>query len=132
MFMLTLSPSDFSLAVLLGEGNAAPPSSMLTMLTPLLLIGLLFYFMLIRPEKRKQSEVARMQQNLKKNDRVVTIGGIIGVVVNAAQGSDEVTLRVDESSNTRIRVVRSAVSRVLSSEKAEKAQEDDSGSKAGS
>jgi preprotein translocase subunit YajC len=132
MHMLTLSPSDFYLAVLLGGETANPSGGMLTMLMPLLLIGVLFYFMLIRPEKRKQSEVARMQQNLKKNDRVVTIGGIIGVVVNAAQGSDEVTIRVDENSNTRVRVLRSAVSRILSSEKAEKGEEDDSGSKAGS
>jgi preprotein translocase subunit YajC len=132
MLMLTLSPSDFYLAVLFGAETANPAGGMFTMLWPLLLIGVLFYFMLIRPEKRKQSEVARMQQNLKKNDRVVTIGGIIGVVVNAAQGSDEVTIRVDESSNTRVRVLRSAVSRVLSSEKAEKTEEDDSGGKAGS
>jgi preprotein translocase subunit YajC len=83
------------------------------------MIGVLFYFMLIRPEKRKQAEVQQMQQGLKKNDRVVTIGGILGVVVNVQQGADEVTLRVDD--NTRIRVLRSAVSRVLSAEKAEKA-----------
>ncbi len=56
-----------------------------------------------------------MQSNLKKNDHVITIGGILGVVVNAQPGSDEVTLRVDE--NTRIRVLRSSISRVQSSEK---------------
>ena len=100
--------------------NANPPSSF-TFLWPLLAIGVLFYFMLIRPEKRKQSEVQRMQIGLQKNDHVCTIGGILGVVVNAPQGSDEITIRVDE--NTRIRVVRSAVSRVVSGEKAAEAPE---------
>ena len=45
--------------------------------------------------------------------RVLTIGGIYGTVVNAAQGSDENTLKVDESSNTKLRVSRSAVQSVL-------------------
>jgi preprotein translocase subunit YajC len=93
---------------------------MMTLLWPILMIGVLFYFMLIRPEKRKQADVQRMQQGLKKNDRVVTVGGILGVVVNVQQGSDEVTLRVDDNTNTRIRVLRSAVSRVLTAEKADK------------
>jgi preprotein translocase subunit YajC len=113
-----------NVAALLAQAGINP---MFSMLWPILLIGVLFYFMLIRPEKRKQADVQRMQQNLKKNDRVVTIGGIIGVVVNTQQGSDEVTLRVDENTNARVRVLRSAVSRVLSSEKAE---DDASGAKA--
>jgi preprotein translocase subunit YajC len=104
-----------SAVVLAAEGS--PPGAMFGMLWPLLLIGVLFYFMLIRPEKRKQADVQRMQQGLKKNDRVLTIGGLIGVVVNTQQGSDEVTLRIDDSANTRIRVIRSAISRVLSDDK---------------
>jgi preprotein translocase subunit YajC len=120
--MSTSFVSNASSAVILAaEGN--PSGGMFTMLMPLLLIGMLFYFMLIRPEKRKQADVQRMQQGLKKNDRVLTIGGIIGVVVNTQQGSDEVTLRVDDTTNTRLRVVRSAISRILSADKEGKSED---------
>lgn len=110
-----------SAAILGAEGQAPAGPGMFGLLWPILLIGLLFYLLLVRPEKRKQADVQRMQQSLKKNDRVVTVGGIVGVVVNAAQGSDEVTLRVDENNNTRLHVLRSAVSRVLSAGKEEDA-----------
>jgi preprotein translocase subunit YajC len=89
----------------------------LTMLMPILLIGMLFYVLMIVPEKKKRNEIGRMQEGLKKNDRVVTIGGILGVVVNAQSGSEKVTLRVDEANNTRIEVLRSSISRVLSDDK---------------
>jgi len=94
---------------------AAEGPSLTSLLLPIVMIGVLFYLLIVRPEKRKQSDVTKMQANLKKNDHVVTIGGIMGVVVNAPSGSNEVTLRVDE--NTRIRFLRSSISRVLSSEK---------------
>jgi preprotein translocase subunit YajC len=90
-------------------------TSLLTFL-PWILIGVFFYLILLRPERRKRAELDTMLKNLKKNDRVVTIGGILGTVVQAGQDSDEVTLRVDESNNTRIRVLRSSISRVLASE----------------
>jgi|OpeIllAssembly_1097287.scaffolds.fasta_scaffold84655_2 preprotein translocase subunit YajC len=93
----------------------APGPGLTSLLLPIVMIGVLFYLLIVRPEKRKQTDVAKMQANLKKNDHVVTVGGIIGVVVNAPAGSNEVTLRVDE--NTRIRFLRSSISRVLSSEK---------------
>jgi preprotein translocase subunit YajC len=91
--------------------------SILTMVMPILLIGMLFYVLMIVPEKKKRNEIARMQEGLKKNDRVATIGGILGVVVNAQSGSEKVTLRVDEANNTRIEVLRGSISRVLSDDK---------------
>ena len=86
------------------------------LIIPVILILPLMYFMLILPEKRKRAELASMLDNVKKNDRIVTVGGIVGTVVNAAQGSDEITIRVDENSNTRIHVLRSAISKVLKDE----------------
>jgi preprotein translocase YajC subunit len=83
---------------------------------PFALIGVMFYFLMIRPERRKRDALTGMRDNLKKNDRVVTIGGVHGVVVNAQQGSDDVTLRVDESTNTRLRVRRAAVDQVIVAE----------------
>ncbi len=94
---------------------AAEGPDIFSLLMPILMIGVLFYLLIVRPEKRKQADVAQMQANLKKNDHVVTAGGILGVVVNASQGSGEVTLRVDD--NTRIRVLRSSILRVVSADK---------------
>jgi preprotein translocase subunit YajC len=83
------------------------------MLLPLLVIGVLFYVMLIRPERRKRAEMQKLLDDLKENDRVVTIGGIIGTIVGFGKSKDEVILRIDEKTNTRIRVLRSAISRPL-------------------
>ena len=73
-----------------------------SMLVPIGMIVVLFYFMILRPERRKKQDLNSMVANLKKNDRVVTIGGIYGTVVTAAKDSDELTIRVDESTNTKL------------------------------
>jgi preprotein translocase subunit YajC len=109
--------------VLAAEGPNQ--QSLLTFLWPFLIIGLLFYFLMIRPEKRKRADIAQMQDSLKKNDRVVTIGGILGVVVNTQASSNEVTIRVDDSNNTRIRILRSSISRVLTDDKSDQKKDDD-------
>jgi len=82
-----------------------------------LLLGLMlvvFYFLLFRGPRKKQQEHKQMVQSLSKNDKVRTIGGIIGTVVNIK--GDEVTLKVDESTNTKITVVTSAIGKNLSKE----------------
>ena len=55
---------------------------------------------------------------MKKNDRVVTIGGIYGVVMNVHREADEVTLKVDETTNTKLRVTLSSIARIISGETA--------------
>jgi len=76
------------------------------------LMFVLMYFLLFRgPQKQKQQH-KRMVQSLQKNDRVRTIGGIIGTVVDIK--GDEITLKVDESNNTKIKVVSSAIGKNLS------------------
>jgi preprotein translocase subunit YajC len=76
---------------------------------PLLLIG---YFFLIRPQQQQQKKVKEMQDNLKKNDEVITSSGIHGTV--AIVKDKTVVLRVDEG--TRIEFLREHVSSVTSSE----------------
>jgi preprotein translocase subunit YajC len=78
-------------------------------------IGLMFvimYFLLFRGPRKKQQEHKQMVQTLGKNDRVRTIGGIIGTVVDIK--GDEITLKVDESTNTKIKIVSSAIGKNLS------------------
>ena len=96
-----------------GEGGGGT-AALLANMFPFIMIAVLFYILMIRPERRKKAELLDMLQNLKKNDRVVTIGGIIGSVVTTSKDSDEVTIKVDENSNTKLRMQRSAIARVLS------------------
>ncbi|TWT45310.1 preprotein translocase subunit YajC [Phycisphaerae bacterium RAS1] len=78
---------------------------------PLLLpIAIIWWFML-RGQRREKKKYQDMINTLKRNDRVQTIGGIIGTVVDVRD--NEVTLKVDESSNVKIRFVRGAIKEVL-------------------
>lgn len=80
-------------------------------LIPLMVV---MVFMLFRgPQKQKQQR-KQLVQSLKKNDRVQTIGGIIGTIVNIK--GDEITLKIDESNNTKITIVASAIGKNLSAE----------------
>ena len=82
------------------------------------LLGLMFvvmYFLLFRGPRRKQQQHKQMVQSLEKNDRVRTIGGIIGTVVDIK--GDEITLKVDESNNTKIKVASSAIGKNISKDK---------------
>jgi preprotein translocase subunit YajC len=90
-----------------------------SMLVPLVLTMLLMYFLLMRPEQRKRKELEQTLANLKKNDHIVTVGGIYGTVVAAATGSKFVTIRVDDSNGTKLKVLRSAVSHVGVAEEAD-------------
>ena len=89
-------------------------TSLLGPLFPFMMIAVLFYFLMIRPERRKRQELQLMLSNLKPKDRVVTIGGIFGTVVTVMKESDEITIKVDENTNTKLRMQRSAIARVVS------------------
>jgi preprotein translocase subunit YajC len=113
-----------SSVMLFAEGGNPPADgggsvNILIQIAPFLAIGLLFYFMLIRPQRKEQSRRQDMLANVKKNDRVVTIGGIYGVVMNVHREVDEVSLKVDEATNTKLRITLSSIARVISGESAE-------------
>ena len=80
-----------------------------------------FYFIVMRPQHREQARRRAMLAAVKKNDRVVTAGGIYGVVTNVHQEADEVTVKVDEATNTKLRVTLSSIVRVLGSEQSDEA-----------
>lgn len=89
--------------LLAQENDAAPFMPFL----PLIAIGVLFYFLLIRPQSRERARRKSVLDTLKKNDKVVTIGGIIGTIADLPADKTTVTLKVDD--NTRIRIQRSSV-----------------------
>ena len=83
--------------------------SPLVQLLPLLMIFGVMYFLMIRPQMKQQKDLAQMQDKLKKNDEVVTLGGIHGTVVNLKDSV--VTLRIDD--NIRMDVDRNAIGRLV-------------------
>jgi preprotein translocase subunit YajC len=102
------------------EGDGAPGGFLGIFnnpLLPLIVIGIMFYFLLILPERKKRKELENQLNSLKKNDRVVTTGGICGVIVNANPGAKTVTLRIDD--NVKIEVLRSHIAHIGPLEKAD-------------
>jgi preprotein translocase subunit YajC len=98
------------------EGGFFGPGSPLS--SPLVFFGLMivmFYFILLRGPRKKQQQHKQMVQSLERNDRIRTIGGIIGTVVDVKD--DEITLKIDESNNTKMKIVASAVGKNLTKEK---------------
>ncbi|MDP6685409.1 MAG: preprotein translocase subunit YajC [Candidatus Omnitrophota bacterium] len=85
--------------------QVAQPSAIASLM-PIVFIFGIFYFLLIRPQQKKQKEHAKMVSELKKNDEVVTGGGIHGTVLNVKDNT--LTLRIDE--NVKIEINKSAVS----------------------
>lgn len=101
---------------LLAQAEAPAPPGLSSMLLPLIAIMVFFYFLILKPQKNKEQQLRQMIANLKEKDRVVTIGGIHGVVTNVQRDRDEVTLRVDEANGTKVRVSASAIARVVTDE----------------
>ncbi|AUS08463.1 preprotein translocase subunit YajC [Laceyella sacchari] len=81
---------------------------------PMLLVFVAFYFFLIRPQQKRQKERNQMLSNLKKGDKVVTIGGLHGTIVDLSE--EKVTLKVNE--NTRLVFERSAINSVATADDA--------------
>ena len=72
-----------------------------------LAFGLIIWLFVLRPKSTEQRKFKEMMSSLKKGDRIMTIGGIIGTIVSLTD--DEVTIKIDESTNTKMTLVRSAV-----------------------
>jgi preprotein translocase subunit YajC len=82
-----------------------PDQSGASMFVPMILIFLIFYFLVFRPQKKEQKEKQQLRERLKKNDEVITVGGIHGTVVLTKDKT--VVLRVDD--NTKIEFDRESI-----------------------
>ena len=78
---------------------------------PYVLVILIFYFLVFQPQKKKQKETREMLANLKKNDQIVTSGGIHGTIINVKETT--VIIRIDD--NAKMEVDKEAISRVVKS-----------------
>jgi preprotein translocase subunit YajC len=106
----------FSLLLAAPEGGGGSQGSAFLQFVPFIAIIGIFYFLIIRPQNKKQKETQRMLGALKKGDKVVTIGGIHGVIQNVRDHS--VILKVDD--DVKLEFNRSAISSVESAAKEEK------------
>ena len=113
-FLQSLAPAFRLMAAPPSDPNAAP-NPIMTFLPLIAIIGI-FYFLIIRPQSKKQKDTQKMLSALKKGDKVVTIGGIHGVIQTVRESS--VIIKVDE--NTKLEFSRSAVSSIVSPGKEEK------------
>ena len=93
-----------------AQGTGIFDQNALIQFLPLILIFVVFYFLLIRPQQRKAKDQRAMLDALRRGDRVVTGGGIIGTVARV-DNAEEVT--VDIAEGVRVRVLRSTISSVL-------------------
>ena len=100
-----------STAIAESVDGAAPSTaaSVVEMLIPFLLIGVLFYFMLIRPQRKKDKQVKDMLASLKKGDRITTIGGIYGTI---SELTDETVTLLVGSQRTEMVFARWAIRQV--------------------
>lgn len=94
----------------MGTEQAANPLVQLPII-PYILIFLIFYFLVIRPQRTKQKEQKNMLGNIKKNDQVVTAGGIHGTIVLVKEKT--VVVRVDD--NVKIEFDKESVTAVVKS-----------------
>lgn len=108
---------SFSSLLLLAQGGAANGAqglgdNLLIQMIPMAIIAVLAYFMLIVPEKKKQEQLKKLE-SVKETDRVITTGGIYGVVTNVQRDAGRVTLRVDDNTGTKIKVSLGAIAQIL-------------------
>jgi len=102
-------------AALLAQSPApktAPgPQGLNPMIIGLGLFFVVFYFMMMRGNRKQKNERANLLDNLAKNDRVMTIGGLLGTVVTIRD--QEVVLKVDESNNTKVTFLKTSIQKVI-------------------
>jgi len=87
--------------------QAAAQPNALVQLAPMILIFFIFYFFIIRPQQRRSKDLAKMVEALKKGDKIVTAGGVLGVITSIQ--NDYVVIKTGDSDTTKMEVLKSAI-----------------------
>jgi len=93
--------------LLYAQSDAAPGSILATLL-PFLLIGIIFYFLIIRPQAKQKKQHENMLADIKKGDKVLTRGGLYGNVVNF-QGKNNQKVLIELGSGIKVNIARSYI-----------------------
>ncbi len=88
-----------------GEGGAAQGGSLMGMLFPLAIFILIFYFFIIRPQRKRDKQHSNMIASIGRGDQIVTIGGFLGTVKEVRDD----TFQIEIAEGVRVRILKSAV-----------------------
>ena len=94
--------------------QATTQTNPLVQLAPMVLIFGIFYFFIIRPQQKRQKDLSKLVEGMKKGDKVVTAGGILGVHTSIQQ--DYVVIKTGDSDTTKMEVLKSAVTGIRGQE----------------
>jgi preprotein translocase subunit YajC len=94
-----------------AAGAAGGEPNIFASVVPLVLIFVIFYFFLIRPQQKRAKEHRQMVENLRRGDQVLTGGGILGKVTKVGEGDD---VEVEIAKDVKVKVVRSTITAVIS------------------
>ena len=120
--------NSFAMSLLMGMPAAGGEGgNPLMQFLPLIGIVAIFYFLILRPQNKKQKDTQKMLSALKKGDRVITIGGVHGIIQSVKDTT--VIVKVDE--NVKLEFNRAAVSTVSSQAREEKEEKSDEASESG-
>jgi len=100
-----------------AQGGASGSQPLIEFLLPLALIFVVFYFLLIRPQQKKAKDHRSMVDKVRRGDKVVTAGGLVGKVIKVTDIEGEiprVTIEIDPDKGVRVEVVRATLADVLS------------------
>ena len=108
-----ISPAFAQTAAAAGSSS---PFASIVQFAPLVLIFVVFYFLLIRPQQAQQKKQKARLSAIKRGDKIVTAGGVVGLVKKAAEGANEIEVEI--APNVTVNVVRSTITTVLTPEAA--------------
>lgn len=99
----------------MANPQAQGGSGMLGALLPFLLMFAVLYFLLIRPQQKRQKEHKAVLEKLKKGDRVITNSGLFGTIVNFNEKNKSVVLHVGDHDTVKLEVLRSSIAGTVES-----------------
>lgn len=95
--------------ILAQQDGSGSPMFLVTMVG----FAAIFYLLLLRPQRQQEQRRKAMIEAVKKNDKVVTAGGIYGTVTSVDAGSDRVVVRIDDEKGVKVTLARSSIARVI-------------------
>lgn len=90
-----------------GSGQGNP----LALWLPIILIFAIMYFLIFRPQAKKQKQQRMMIESLRKGDKIITAGGIYGTIVGVKEKENSIIVKIDD--NTKIELTKSSVAQVV-------------------
>ena len=94
----------------IADAAATPPNTMSSLAVPMLAMGVIFYFLIIRPQSKRTKDLKTLIGSLKTGDKVVTNSGIHGIIANVKEGH---TLLLKVADNVKIEINKDAIANVI-------------------